>query len=273
MRRYESTRRRHPLAGDERASAEAIDRERAAARAGEGRGRRRGRHQRPQRPPAAGPHPRTCSAPTTRRAGMQTTVVSFGYKHGLPARRRPRDRLPLPAQPALGRGAAAATGLDDAGARLRARPAGDRRVPRPARRPARPAAAGLRGRGQELPHRRLRLHRRPAPLGGHRRGDRRRSCGEHGRRPDRDATATVDRSRVGGAGHGAAIRSDRTADPSHDARRHHQHDHPRRHQRLRPHRSQLLPGGQAAGRRHRLRGGERPRLGRRRWPTCSSTTR
>ena len=44
---------------------------------------------------------------------MRTSVVSFGYKHGMPARRRPRLRLPLPAQPLLGRGAAAAvSGLD-----------------------------------------------------------------------------------------------------------------------------------------------------------------
>ncbi len=39
----------------------------------------------------------------------------------------------------------------------------------PARRPARPPAAGLRRRGQELPHDRLRLYGRPAPLGRDRR--------------------------------------------------------------------------------------------------------
>ena len=37
---------------------------------------------------------------------LQTSIVSFGYKHGLPDRRRPRVRLPLPSQPALGRRAA-----------------------------------------------------------------------------------------------------------------------------------------------------------------------
>ena len=41
-------------------------------------------------------------------ARLQTSIVSFGYKHGLPDRRRPRVRLPLPAQPALGRRAAPA---------------------------------------------------------------------------------------------------------------------------------------------------------------------
>ena len=88
------------------------DRARAAApRAGQGRSRRGGRHQRPQRPPAPRPHARPFGdeAPAP---GMQTTVMSFGYKHGLPARRRPRDRLPLPAEPALGRGPAPLSGLD-----------------------------------------------------------------------------------------------------------------------------------------------------------------
>ena len=60
VRRYESTRRRHPLSGGDgpelpgaghRARA-------AAARAGEGRGRRRRRHQRPQRARAAAAHAR-----------------------------------------------------------------------------------------------------------------------------------------------------------------------------------------------------------------------
>ena len=101
VRRYEGTRRRHPVEADERARrhpAGARDARRLA---------RRGR--------------RTSSTPASsnvhqlrdrlielvdggeRRPGMQTAVVSFGFKHGHPARRRPRLRLPLPAEPALGR--------------------------------------------------------------------------------------------------------------------------------------------------------------------------
>jgi len=46
VRRYENTRRRHPMSGSDRVS-EAIERERALLV-----------HQRPERPPAAGPHAR-----------------------------------------------------------------------------------------------------------------------------------------------------------------------------------------------------------------------
>ena len=54
---------------------------------------------------------------------LTATVLSFGFKYGLPARRRPRRRRPLPAQPALDPGAAAAHRPGRRGARLRARPA------------------------------------------------------------------------------------------------------------------------------------------------------
>ena len=37
---------------------------------------------------------------------LRATVMSFGFKYGLPGRRRPGRGLPLPAQPALGPGAA-----------------------------------------------------------------------------------------------------------------------------------------------------------------------
>ena len=55
VRRYSSSRRRHPLADEAGAMPDAIEHERLALRAGEGRGRPGRRHQRPQRPPAARP--------------------------------------------------------------------------------------------------------------------------------------------------------------------------------------------------------------------------
>ena len=63
-----------PPAGRRASSAGRGHRARAgAARAGQGRGRRRRRHQRPQRPPAARTGSSSCSAATTPAAGMQTT--------------------------------------------------------------------------------------------------------------------------------------------------------------------------------------------------------
>ena len=47
--------------------------------------------------------------PRTRRK-LVVTLLSFGYKHGLPRRRRPGVRRPVPAEPALRAGAAAADG-------------------------------------------------------------------------------------------------------------------------------------------------------------------
>ena len=68
---------------------------------------------------------------------MQTAVVSFGYKHGLPldvdivldCRFLPNPYWEERLRPL--------TGLDPSRAGLRARPARDRAVPRPGRRPAR----------------------------------------------------------------------------------------------------------------------------------------
>ena len=109
-------------------------------------------------------------------AGMQTRVVSFGYKHGLPVdvdvvldcRFLPNPHWVEELRPL--------TGLDEpVRDYVLGQPAAAEflRAPRAA---ARPAAPGLRGRGQGLPHHRLRLHRRPAPVGGDRRGGGRRSC-------------------------------------------------------------------------------------------------
>ena len=56
------------------------------------------------------------------------TVMSFGFKYGLPVDADLVVDVPLPAQPALGPGAAAAHRPGPRGARLRARPAGRRRA-------------------------------------------------------------------------------------------------------------------------------------------------
>ena len=141
VRRYESTRRRHPLAID-RSLAEAIEAEREllepvkeAADVVVDTSDLNVHQLRDRVLDLFGE-----DAPE---AGMQTTVTSFGYKHGLPARHRPGHRLPVPAQPALGRGAATADRSRRAGAGLRAGSGHDRGVPRRARLAARAAAAGL----------------------------------------------------------------------------------------------------------------------------------
>ena len=82
------------------------------------------------------------------------------------ARRRPRVRLPLPAQPALGRLVAAAAGHRRRGARLRDGAAGDGRVPRRDATAVRVAAARVRARGQGVPVDRRGLHRRASPQRG-----------------------------------------------------------------------------------------------------------
>ena len=98
-------------------------------------------------------------------AGMQTAIVSFGYKHGLPARRRHRARLPLPPQPVLGGAPAPADRPRPGGAATTCSASRETgAVPRAARGPPAPPAAGLRDGGQELPDHRLRVHRRPAPV-------------------------------------------------------------------------------------------------------------
>ena len=125
VRRYEATRRTHPLAADDRVSDGIAQRTRAARRA-QGRSRRRRRHVRPQRARAARPAARAVRRRTTprRRAADQHRVVRLQARAA--DRRRPRVRLPLPAQPALGRGAAPAPGTDPPVRDVRARAARDR---------------------------------------------------------------------------------------------------------------------------------------------------
>ena len=105
---------------------------------------------------------------------LQVNVVSFGYKHGLPARRRPRVRLPLPARTrtgstSCGRSPAA---TPRCATTCSAQP-GTRGVPRRARAAVRAARSRLRARGQGVPVDRRRLHRRAAPQRRDRRAARR----------------------------------------------------------------------------------------------------
>ena len=77
---------------------------------------------------------------------MQTTGHVVRLQARAAARRRPGVRLPLPAEPALGRGPASAhRSRSEVRDYVLAQPV-HRRVPRPARRPARPPPAGVRGR-------------------------------------------------------------------------------------------------------------------------------
>ena len=105
-------------------------------------------------------------------AGMQVSVVSFGYKHGLPldvdlvfdCRFLPNPHWVDELRPLTGRDAAVrdyVLGLPETKEFLAEL---DRLFDA--------AAPRLRERGQVVPARRARLHRRPAPVGRHRRGAR-----------------------------------------------------------------------------------------------------
>ena len=113
---------------------------------------------------------------------MQTTLLSFGYKHGLPLdvdlvfdcrflpnphwvdELRPLTGLDAPVRDYVLGQPATGEFLDNLERLL------DLLLP------------GVRGRGQGLPDHRPRLHRRPPPLGGHRRGGRHAACGADGHR-------------------------------------------------------------------------------------------
>ena len=209
---------------------------------------------------------------------LRIYVVSFGFKYGHPARRRPRGRHAVPGQPLLDHRAAAPDGPRRARARLRARPARRRHVHRPLRRRAGAGAGGVPQRGEALRDDRRRLHGRQAPLGRDQRGDRRAAAGPGSARgrvaPATSARNEPARARVRpvvalGGGHGlSAIAVGAAPDdrPDHGGR------HRRRRRRVvRPaarRARRAAAGGPADGARgpvRRLRLG--PDLARR----CSST--
>ena len=162
VKRYGSTRRRHPL-GDDTSLLEAIDRERELLEPVKAEAdvvidtTDLNIHQLKTRLTEL-------FAEDAATAGMQTAIVSFGYKHGLPldvdivldCRFLPNPFWDERLRPL--------TGLDPAVRDYVLAPAGDRAVPRAARGPPAPPGPGLRGGGQELPDHRLRVHRRPAPV-------------------------------------------------------------------------------------------------------------
>ena len=97
-----STRRRHPLLSRGEGLAEAIERERPLLEPVRAKADVVIDTSDAQRPPAARPGRRRCSARPTPTSGCRSRVVSFGFKHGLPARRRPGARLPVPARTRTG---------------------------------------------------------------------------------------------------------------------------------------------------------------------------
>ena len=135
VRRYEESRRRHPLSDSDRVS-DGIARERALLEPLVARGRPARRHVDTQRARAARPLARAVLGARVATATLQVNVVSFGYKHGLPldvdlvfdCRFLPNPHWVDELRPL--------TGLDAPDPRLRARAARHARVPRRARPPA-----------------------------------------------------------------------------------------------------------------------------------------
>ena len=160
VRRFEAVPPQAPAAGRRAAHRRHRRRARAALRPPRRR-RPRHRHLRAQRPPAA----REGRGRVRRRrtTGPAATVVSFGYKYGLPVdadlvldcRFLPNPHWVPELRPQ--------TGLDPDVSRLRARTARRHRAPRQLPHVLDILGAGLPARGQALRHRRRRLHRRQAP--------------------------------------------------------------------------------------------------------------
>ena len=160
VRRYEESRRRHPLSDSDRVG-DGITRERRA-RTAHGRGRPHRRHVDAQRARAPRPPARAVLADGDQgsvRVADRTSVVRLQARS--PDRRRPRVRLPLPAEPALGRGAAAELPAST-------RPSATTCSRNASRRPFLEELdrlfalliPALRARGQVVPRRSARLHRR-----------------------------------------------------------------------------------------------------------------
>ena len=170
VRRYESSRRRHPLA-DDRSLAEAIEAERLVL------GPAKAEADVVVDTSDLNVHQLRARlldlfGDTVADAGMQTTITSFGYKHGLPLDTDLVIDCRFLPNPHWVEELRDQTGLDA--------PVRDYVLGQPVSGQfldelhvvAHPAAPRLRERGQELPHAGLRVHRRPAPVGRHRRGGR-----------------------------------------------------------------------------------------------------
>ena len=119
---------------------------------------------------------------------LRATIVSFGYKYGLPVDADLVDRLPVPAEPALGRRAAPEDRSRRRGPGVRARAGRCRGLRSLVRGVDQHARARVRPRGQAVRHDRRGLHRRQAPQRGDRRRAGHRAGGRrpwHARRPPR----------------------------------------------------------------------------------------
>ena len=203
VRRYDATRRKHPLAARGRRAGR-VDRARA-----------RDAQPRPARPPTSSSTPpsSTCTSsrsgssrrsPRPATSQMQVAVESFGFKHGLPLDADIVMDVRFLPNPHWDEQLRPLTGHDPAVRDYVIERAADVGVPRPVRRPAEAVAARLPGGGAQLPHDRHRLHRRPAPLGRHRRGARQPPARPRARRPHqpprrRPAERRECGRRVGGA--------------------------------------------------------------------------
>src|SRR3990172_3912523 len=177
VRRYHETRRRHPLPAGRQVPARTRGGRECPGRdpgRAEGDGQRPGDrrpdrgHLGPDRPPAqgaAGGFLRGDEEPgrTDGVAGLLRLQARD------PVRLGPGLRRPLPPQPPLRGRAAPPRRARPGGEGLRAQARGKPRAAGPAEGPARFPAAVLPARGESLPDRRRRMHRRAAPVGGPRR--------------------------------------------------------------------------------------------------------
>ena len=126
VRRFDASRRRAPARG-RRTAARRHPEGTRAARGAQGSRRRRARHVDAQRARAARPARRASSAADPRRSHCRSSIVSFGFKHGLPLDVDLVFDCRFLPEPALGRRAPPARRSRRAGARLRAGPADDAR--------------------------------------------------------------------------------------------------------------------------------------------------
>ena len=106
----------------------------------------------------------------TAEAVLRVTVLSFGFKYGVPVDADHVADVRFLPNPFWVPELRPHTGLDEPVSRLRARQSGAGEFLERYTHGADPGAGGLRPREQALRHHRRRLHRRQAPLGGHDRG-------------------------------------------------------------------------------------------------------
>ena len=110
------------------------------------------------------------------RRPLMISVVSFGFRYGVPARCRPGFRRALSSQSAFRTATAAFYRKRSARGALHPLVSADWPIPAAHREPAGVSDPALYPRREKLSHRRAGMHRRAAPLRGARRGDPRAVC-------------------------------------------------------------------------------------------------